>query len=227
MQHDDSLQEPPDPPSATRLKLQNLKNAAKEKTKRALKIESLEEDGTKTPYEAAVEELDNSPAFNSDKFLNRARIGPAGLPDKVIAAVQGTADIIISPKTAIKTRATRKAAGKLAKSRPYLSRKADLDFLEAHDDLHRLEGERSGGNDEETGARIDEDVNQVEDRINDMELTRQSMRVAWVTARHVQRVRVVDAIPPPPFPDIKFFEKSDACGYPEFQWGRWIAYVST
>jgi hypothetical protein len=52
------------------------------------------------------------------------------------------------------------------------------------------------------------------------------MRVAWVTARHVQRVRVVDAIPPPPFPDDTFSEDVDDCGFTEFKWGKWIAYVS-
>ncbi len=53
------------------------------------------------------------------------------------------------------------------------------------------------------------------------------MRVAWVTARHVQRVRVVGAILPPPFPDDSFFDGVDDCGFTEFKWGKWIAYVNT
>ena len=42
------------------------------------------------------------------------------------------------------------------------------------------------------------------------------MRVAWVTARHVQRVRAVHTISAPSFPEESFFEKQDDCGYSEF-----------
>jgi hypothetical protein len=52
------------------------------------------------------------------------------------------------------------------------------------------------------------------------------MRVAWVTARHVQRVRVVDVMNPPRFPDDSFFFEEDDCGFKQFNWVKWLAYVS-
>jgi len=206
--------------------LRRVKDKAKTTAKRALNIESSrDEDGEKTTYEAAVEELNDSPAFNTSKFLNKSRIGASGVPAKVVAILQGTANAIIDPKAAIKYRATRKTAWKLAKSRPYLSQQADLDFLEAHDDLMRAQDTHDANDDNKTAARKDGDIDDAEHHIQDLENKRHNMRVAWVTAQHVQRVRVVDAIPPPPFPDDSFFEEKDDCGFPAFNWGKWIAYV--
>ena len=207
--------------------LRRVKDKAKATTK-ALHIDSFsgDEDGEKSPYQAAVEELNDSPAFNTSKFLNKSRIGPSGIPDRVIAFVQGTAHAVIDPKGAIKYRATRKTAGKLAKSRPYLSRQVDLDFLEAHDDLVRVQDTQNSNDDEATTARKDGDVDDCEQHVQALEDKRHNMRVAWITARHVQRVKVVDTIPPP-FPDDSFFEEKDDCGFPAFDWGKWIAYVSS
>jgi hypothetical protein len=106
-----------------------------------------------------------------------------------------------------------------------LSRQADLDFLEAHDDLVRVQDTHNANDDNETTARKDGDIDNAEQHVQDLENKRHNMRVAWVTARHVQRVRAVDTIPPPPFPDDSFFEEKDDCGFPAFNWGKWIAYV--
>jgi hypothetical protein len=233
MRHDDVVQTATSPIGESASKRDKLlgikdktKDKAKDRTKRALHIESAVDDADKSSYEAGIEELNESPAFNPARFLKRARIGQAGLPARAVSVVQGAIEVIVNPKAAIKSRATRKTAGKLAKSRPYLSRKADLDFLEAHDDLQRAEGSRSRIDDEEEAAQKDGNIGQCEEHIAELERWRQNMRVAWVTARHVQRVRVVDAVPPLPFPDETFFEQQDDCGFTEFNWGKWIAYVS-
>ncbi|KAE9382127.1 hypothetical protein N431DRAFT_321239 [Stipitochalara longipes BDJ] len=206
-------------------KLSEIKEKAKDKTKRVLHLDSSKDDTEQSPYEAELEELTESPAFNPTKFLNRQRIGQAGFSAKAISAVQGTVQVITDPKGAIKSRATKKTAGTLAKSRPYLSRKADLDFLDAHNDLQRLEGSRNETKDEDEAAQKHGNIGQCEERIDELDRARLSMRVAWVTSRHVQRVRVVDAVPPPPFPDDAFFEQQDDCGFTEFNWGKWIAYI--
>ncbi|KUJ18508.1 uncharacterized protein LY89DRAFT_582089 [Mollisia scopiformis] len=201
-----------------------LKARVKRKAKHILHIDSSSGAEEDEEYQAALDELDNSPAFNTSKFLNRTRIGNSGIKGKALGLVQEAAAAIVHPKEAIKTRATKKTAGTLAKSRPYLSRKADLDFLEAHDDLEQAEGRRDDSDDEGAFDRKNEGINQCEERIENMETARQNMRVAWITARHIQRVRVVDAIPPLPFPDDNFFEQEDDCGVLEFNWGKWIAY---
>ncbi|CZR69087.1 uncharacterized protein PAC_18988 [Phialocephala subalpina] len=170
---------------------------AKRKVKHILHIESPSDDDNE--YQAAVESL---------------RTAQPSTPPR-------TAGAIVNPKAAIKARATRKTAGTLAKSRPYLSRKADLDFLEAHDDLQRAEDGKNASDDEETAARKREGVDKCEEQMEQMERSRQNMRVAWVTARHVQRVRVVDAVPSQQFPEDPFFEQEDDCGFLEFNWGKW------
>lgn len=195
---------------------------AKAKSKKMLRIESSDDEDAE--YEAAMDELNESPAFNPDKFLNKKCIGQSGLADRAISVLQGTAHAVASPKTAIKQRATRKTASSLAKSRPYLSRKADLDFLEAHDDLMRVK-DSEGDEDKSEKSEKEGHIIDCNVQLENMERTREEMRVAWMTTRHVRRVRAAHLIPPPPFPDESFFEKEDDCGFKEFQWGKWIAYV--
>ena len=92
----------------------------------------------------------------------------------------------IHPKEAIKGRATR-SAGQLTKAEhPYLSREADDELLaanlqlrEAQDSVNELDDER--------GATIAS--RQL--LVDKLQARREGMKVAWTTARHVQRVRVV------------------------------------
>ncbi|KAH7400410.1 hypothetical protein BKA64DRAFT_481465 [Cadophora sp. MPI-SDFR-AT-0126] len=204
-------------------KTQRLRERAKAKTKKILHISS-PSSSDESSYEAAQDELQESPAFNPDKFLNQAHVRQSGSSPKAAAFLQGvqnTVEAVIHPKAAIQSRATRKTAGSLAKSRPYLSRKADLDFLQAHEDLEEAIGDdESNGKD---GDLSNDRIDGCTDHIQEMERKRQGIRVAWVTTRHVYRVRAVDANPPP-FPDDEFFIVNDDCGYPEFQLGKWIAY---
>jgi hypothetical protein len=212
--------------SSKRQKLAEIKDKAKDKTKRVLNIDSSNEHRERSPYEAEVDELNESPAFNPTKFLNRQRVGQAGLPAKAVSAVQSTVQAILNPKKAIKSAATKRTAGTLAKSRPYLSRKVDLDFLEAHDELERAEGLRNSADGKGEAGKKDGNTDKCEEHIEELERARLGMRVAWMTARHVQRVRAVNGFPPPIFREESFFERQDDLGFTEFDWGKWIAYGS-
>ncbi len=223
---DDTSTTPNGEVTSKRRKVAEIKVKAKHKTKKVLHIDSSEERREKSPYEAEVDELNESPAFNPTKFLNRQRVGQAGLPAKAVSAIQSTIEVVSKPKKAIKSAATKKTAGTLAKSRPYLSRKADLDFLEAHDDLERAEGSRDNPDGGGEVAEKNENIDECEEHIEELERARLEMRVAWMTARHVQRVRVVNIFPPPIFPEETFFERQDDLGFSEFDWGKWIAYVT-
>ena len=123
-------------------------------------------------------------------------------PDKTIVVLRSIAEASVNPKGAIKAHAKRKAAGKLAKS-PYLSRRADLEFLKPM----RSWGANSSSDDEKNVAKKIGNIDQCEETIAQLEKRGQSTRVAWVTARHMQKVRVVDAIPPLPFPDDSFLRE--------------------
>ena len=70
----------------------------------------------------------------------------------------------------------------------------------------RAEGSRSGSDDEAAATRNADNIDECEETIAEME-RRKNMRVAWVTGRHVQRVRVVDTVPTS-FPDkVSFTSK--------------------
>jgi hypothetical protein len=155
---------------STKEKILLLKDKAKIKATRALYVR--EEDAVRTPHEAALEEVNESPVFNPSSFLNRARIGSAGSPDKATAFIQGTADAILHPKKTIKQKATQKTAKKLAKSGPYLSPQEDLDFLEAHDNLQRAEGTRNDSDGDEIATCKIGNIDECEEHVDDMELKR-------------------------------------------------------
>jgi hypothetical protein len=70
--------------SSKRKKLSDVKDRAKDNTKRTLHIEFSVDDAYKSSYETRIEELNESPAFNSDRFLNRERIGQASLHARAI-----------------------------------------------------------------------------------------------------------------------------------------------
>lgn len=164
----------------------SLKDKAKAFVKELLGVNlTHEEEAPKSAHYAAYEELEDSPAFNSSKILNKSRIGPTGIHDKAIAFVQGTAEAIVHPKAAMKQRVTKSAAGNLAKSNPYLNRKADLDFLEAFDDLEEAKvSKRLEVAGEEERKQREQIISERGDRVEMMKRRRQNLRVAWVTARH-------------------------------------------
>lgn len=61
----------------------SLKEKPEQRRKKVLNVEySAEDSSPKTQYDAAYQELNESPAFNSSKFFSKARIGPSGIPDK-------------------------------------------------------------------------------------------------------------------------------------------------
>ncbi|TAQ85295.1 hypothetical protein B7494_g6393 [Chlorociboria aeruginascens] len=206
--------------------LRDMKNAATEKAKDILHIDGPRRN-EQSEHNSVVKELDKSPAFDPSKFSNKSRIAPAkNTGNPIVVVLQGAIETIINPKASIKSRVTRKAAGKLAKSQANFSRQTDLDFLEAHDELDRARNANTQDGDAQTERKRGGDVVELKERIDELEKKRQSMMVAAVTSRHVQRVGIVDLTTLPPFPPDSFFEKRDDYGMIEFQWGKWIGYVS-
>ncbi|KAL3417389.1 hypothetical protein PVAG01_11389 [Phlyctema vagabunda] len=205
-----------------RTKLQSVNDKIRNRAKRALSLGGLEDLSNRDAHNAALQEINESPAFNSTKFLHDKNLGTSSRMERAISKIQGTMEILTSPKESIKAQVTRSAAGKLAKSRPHLSRQADLDFLHAHDSLSKIERSGTASDDEDDAARRAGDIHAIQKKIDDLEGKRESMRVAWMTGRHVQRVQVVQK-EPDPFPDEGYFEKLDDCGAVKFQWPRWLA----
>ncbi|RAL62368.1 hypothetical protein DID88_004934 [Monilinia fructigena] len=204
-----------------------LRSKAKAKAKRLIEIaegNSLSEDNEEDQFlNAVAEEINQSAAFDADKVLNTSRLGNVSRIERTKTILQGTAGAITHPIASLKSKATRKTAGKLAKSRPYLSNQADFDFLEAYDGLHQARDAQNTSDDEDAIEENLNDIDHYEKKVHTIERSREEMRVAWVTDRHVHRVRVVDKIPPP-FPPDQYFERQNDQGFTEFQWGKWVRY---
>ena len=181
---------------------------------------------TRTAGEAAIDELNANPAFDPAKLFNKPRIGVVGKLGKTVNALQTAAQTVTNPKASLKSRVTRSTASNFAKNSPQLSQRANLDFLEAHADLHKAkashENDCNAHGTDPTSA--DANVSRNEGRVEELQQRREAMRVGWVTDRHLRRVKVVDTRVPS-MPEDSFFEDEDDCGYTGYDWGRWIAYV--
>ncbi|CAG8974081.1 hypothetical protein HYALB_00011880 [Hymenoscyphus albidus] len=90
-------------------------------------------------YGDTLEVLEDSPSFKSTKLLTSAHNGQTNLPDKTLPFLKRTASVVRTPKNPTITQLARKAASIIAKSRPMQSRKANLDLLEAHDEIDRAQ----------------------------------------------------------------------------------------
>ncbi len=209
-----------------RQKVQQAVRHAKDKAKDLLNLDHHEVDDFKerTPVEQAKSELEDNPAFNPDKFLNDKKMSAVKAGGKFLGGLETAVETMIHPKQAIQSRATRTAAKKLAKGRPYISRRADLEFLDAYDEQKRAESSRSASDDEEEAERKAGDINNKTELVEQLQERRQAMRVAWVTDRHVHRVKVVDRNPGR-FPKRDFFEEQDEDGVTKFRYDKWLAYV--
>ena len=121
--------------------LRSLRDKAREKTKKLL---SLNDAKAPEAEEDVARNIETDPAFNPG-FLHHMQKGT--MKESAVDAVTNLSTVassIISPMTAVKGKATRTTAKKLSKvQRPYLSKDADLDFLEAHDQLDKVESSRS------------------------------------------------------------------------------------
>ncbi|ESZ90497.1 hypothetical protein SBOR_9127 [Sclerotinia borealis F-4128] len=211
--------------TSTQHESDGLRSKMKAKAKRLLRIDdgnSSSGDNEEDQYfDAIVEGINQSAAFDADNALNTPKVGKGSRMERTKKALRGTADAIIHPVASAQSRATRETAGELAKSRPYLSNQANLDFLEAHDDLQQA---RDAQNTSKITTQENQDnIDHCEEKVQAIERKREEMRVAWVTDRHVQRVRAVDKVPPP-FPPDRYFETQDDHGFTEFNWAKWIGY---
>ena len=172
--------------------LRSLKSKTKEKTKKLLSVNDAKNvGGTLQESDHVTDHITGDPAFNPGVIEKQRRRSKREGAKALLDHVNSFATSLSSPKNAIKGKATRTTAGKLSKAeRPYLSHDADMEFLEANDNLSRAESSLPSRQ-----AASDEDLNDLigrhRDRVNGMKAYRESLRVGHVTSRHVRRVRVV------------------------------------
>lgn len=214
------------PTSPTKDRLRNLKYKTKQLTKNLLSVNDVKSVSDTGDNVDIMENIIGDPAFNPGATESQRQRSKREGAKAALGHLGSLATSLASPKDAIKGKATRTTAGKLSKAeRPYLSRDADIEFLEAHDNLSRAESSRSSG-----PATPDEDRDEFigwnRDKVDELEAHRESLRVGYTTSRHVKRVRVV----PKRHLDFPkrdaFFQTHQRGNNPsEYDWLKWIGYV--
>lgn len=212
--------------TSKRKRLSSLTRRTKEKTKKFFKLDGAAVDElSKDEEEDLLDNMKNDPAFNSSQLVKKKRFRPGKTVDKTLGAIQSIGNAVVHPIKSAKSTAIRTTAGQLSKAeRPFLSQKADREFLQAHDNLKRAESTSSskqGTSDQEQESLIGGH----RDKIGEMEEHRESLRAAWTTSRHVRRVRVVPKRHIN-FPDNeKFVERDERGGFVNYNWLKWLGYV--
>ena len=204
----------------------HLKSKTKEKTKKVLGANDAKIlRGSLHESDDLTAQITDDPAFNPGAIKNQRRRSKREGAKAALDSVSSFATSLSSPKDAIKGKATRTTAGKLSKAeRPYLSHDADMEFLEANDNLSRAESSLSSrqvASDEELEDLIDSH----RDKINGMKAHRESLRLGHATSRHVRRVRVIPKRHLE-FPNHEAFRSHGEGGdRTRCEWLKWTGYV--
>ncbi|KAK0510724.1 hypothetical protein JMJ35_007156 [Cladonia borealis] len=210
--------------SSKRKRLSGLTSRTKAKTKKILKMKGTTDDQSDSEEEGPLSILEHNPAFNPSDLRKRRRFRPGKTAEKALGTMQTVGRVFVHPKDTIKKGATRTTAGQLSKAeRPYLSQKANLDFLQAHDDLKQAE---STGSSKQVTSDEEQDDSVVSQRgrLKEMEEHRESLRVAWTTSRHVRRVRVVPKRHINFPKDEYFIERDEREQVIRYDWLKWLGY---
>ena len=182
---------------------------------------------SKIVEESPQEMMENSPPFNSSRLGKKERFRLGKTTNRTLEAFQSIGNAVVHPVKSAKSTATRTTASQLSKTeRPFLSQNADIELLEAHDNLQRVES-LNLSKQQTSGEELQSLINGHRDEICEMEEHRESLRAAWTTIRHVRRVRVV----PKQyinFPDNGLFiERGGQEDFVRYNWLKRLGYVTT
>ena len=214
-----------------RARLHNLGTKTKAKTKKLLRLsdghDAIEKD-SEVDTDEVLQEIKEDPAFNPKKVAEQTtdQSTTSNAPhDKPKGTLKSIAKAIAHPKEAIISKATRTTASKLSSvQKPHLSQKADLEFLEAHDNLSRAQSIRTSRQVSSDEDEDDEETAHCRKKVEVLEAHRESLRVAWTTS-HIERVRVVPKRHFE-FPQKEaFIERNDRGEFVRYRWEKWLGHV--
>ena len=162
--------------------------------------------------------VDNESAAHTDQLGDHQSASSRG-SSKISKKLHTLRKGITHPKAIVKSKATKKTAGRLSKiERPFLSKEADLEFLQAHEDLRQTEAKSLPQSaDGDTASAL----HTQRDRVRELEADREKLRVHWSTSRHVQRVCVIPkgAFP---YPRMEHYKPRDTegneLGFNKLEW---------
>jgi hypothetical protein len=166
-------------------------------------------------------------AFHPSKVVDDDDSGLAeeGNSDRE-GGLESVKNALLHPRRAMRQKATRTTAGKVSSaSKPYLSRKHQLEFLDANDDLTTAKSNAPSTDASDTSSeQRDDSVASARRRLERLEDHRESLKTAWVIDRHVHRIRVVHRSIPKPCQNNFFIIKSGQNGLSkqQFDWPRYL-----
>ncbi|KAI9658559.1 MAG: hypothetical protein M1821_002119 [Bathelium mastoideum] len=128
-----------------------------------------------------------NPAFNPSQLVRKQGPSVTGTVDSTYGVAKSTLHAVAHPKRAIKAKAARKLA---TPEHPYLSSEANLQFLDTHERMSKLQSPDLRSSDD-ASSDLEYTYGELEKKIQALELDREQARVAWITSRHIFRVRVV------------------------------------
>ena len=207
-------------PVSKRSRVRRLAARTKQKTKSVLSLDKT----THSDLESDIQDGDifADPAFNPTTVLNGDPAQPGSSPlsstaDKLKAA----GSMVAHPRRTARDKVSRTAAGKISRvQRPFLSGNHDRDLLAAHDELNEAISSQSSVQ-SRGGSEWESDENRARQKVEKVEKSRESAKIAWAIGRHVQRVRVVEKMSRRP--SKQDFVQRDSSGRENFRWDLWIA----
>jgi hypothetical protein len=179
--------------------------------------------------------ITDSPAFNTAMIDAPPEHGTAAtFALKPVHAVQNVGHFIAHPRT----HGTKKVAGQITvEENPYLDEGMDEELLEAHDKLEAATDARSNpapidvDNDEiNHHLDVDEDteVEEARDKINELQTRREELRTAWITGKHVRRVKAVRLPMIAKTPKIEDYNEYDERGnFVRWNWEMYAGQVNS
>lgn len=221
-------------------KLRRFSSKTKQKTKRIFHISDRRASVEYTSFEG-VGIIENDPAFNPTMLQQQQAQQPKEqqphhtvvekAAKKTLDNLHSVAIAVIHPKDTIKSKVTKITAGTLSHAdRPFLSHNADLDFLNAHDEMNQAYSATSA-QENVLSDKEDEKNQYCQTKVVEMEARRESLRIAWITSKHISRVRVVPKRHIQ-YPDLSEFyvkngnDNSNDRSLLKIDWLKWLGYVS-
>ncbi|TLD20222.1 p-loop containing nucleoside triphosphate hydrolase protein [Venturia nashicola] len=178
---------------------------AKTKTKQILHINRTDQQLHDGPSDIS-EKIQSDPGFNPDAAVNAESSTLGQIKDQLPDNRHDWKQLIRNPQKATQNKAERTLA---TSEEPYLSRSDDDEFLRTHE---KLEQQTAALPDDD--FRNDQHQAMTRKKLDELEDSRESKKVAWILSRYVHRARVLAPAEHSKFPVLA------TCRWGKMKWNR-------
>ncbi|KAL9080818.1 MAG: hypothetical protein Q9157_000514 [Trypethelium eluteriae] len=146
------------------------KDSKKERDKTDLEEESEHEDLAENDI---VQDVKQNPAFSPKQLIRKEGFSVSNTIDATFGTTKGTLHAVAHPRRALKAKAAKKLA---TPEHPYLSPEADLQLLDTHEEMVRVQSSRAASSAEGSSDRESE-CERLEQKMHDLESDREKARI--------------------------------------------------